>query len=283
MNKTRKTLLVTAVWLYVLPGIAHDRYILPSHTVLSGKTADVSLIASISNDMFHHDRPLGDNGKGTVPPSLKGFFSSLEPFVIHPDGSQTHENDWQAFTRFSARDVNLDRPGTYRVVLAQNKALMLTFRKKDGQPGRAFGSKAIVPEGATDVKRYTTSSRVETFLTLDKPSEASWKPTGKGLELSGDSHPNDLFVDEPASFQLFFGGQPLVGVNEVVLVREDTRHRNKRKEFQVKTDDQGRFQVTLDTPGFYLLKAEVARKGEPGSGFEEHYSSVFVTLEVFPQ
>lgn len=274
---------MTLLFIVATTALAHDRYLLPSHTVLSGEKESISLVASISNDMFHHDRPLGDDGQGNVPSRLKGLFASLQGEVIYPNGNVDKQHPWRAYARFSASDMNLTEHGTYRIGLNQKPSLMLTFKKKDGQGGRAFGKKAVAPEGATNVKRYMTSSRVETYVTLDAPSQAAWKPQGEGVELTGESHPNDLFVGEPAQFRLTRDGQALTKATKVTLVREDTRHRNQRKEIEVETDDTGAFTVTFPEAGFYLLKASTSEPGKAGSGIDAHYYSLYVTLEVFPE
>lgn len=41
------------------------------------------------------------------------------------------------------------------------------------------------------------ASRVETFVTMGKPSPLT--PSGKGLEVRYDTHPNDLVKGEPAT------------------------------------------------------------------------------------
>lgn len=266
-----------------LVGLAHDRYMLPSHTILSGRDGQVSLIASISNDVFHPDMPLGDDGQSKVSPRLKTLFASLQSQVILPDGKQVKGSPWRAYHRFSAADQQLEMAGTYRLGLVQESTPMVTFKRADGQHGRLFGADATLPDGASDVHRTTTSSRVETFVTLDQPTTASWKPTGVGLELSGPSHPNDLFVNESISWRLTYDGKPVGKDVEVTLVREDTRHRNQREPIAAKTDADGAFQVRFNHPGFYLLKASLARPGEAGSGFEKHYYSLYVTVEVFPE
>ncbi|CAM2009527.1 DUF4198 domain-containing protein [Acanthopleuribacter pedis] len=264
-------------------GFAHDRFIVPSHTILSGeKTKSVSLTASISNDVFHPDRPLGDNGKGWVPPSLKAYFDRMETTVILPDGSKDPSFALQSFRRFSAGDLELKQDGTYRISLVHDEAPMVTFTKADGSFGRAFGKEARVPEGATKVVRKTTASRVETFVTRNNANRAAIQPTGHLLELAGSAHPNDLFVGEAVSFQLFHAGKPLAKPAEVVLVRGGTRHRNQRDKIEATTDATGTFEVVFPEAGFYLLQTEVMVPGRPGSGMQEHWYSLFVTLEVFP-
>lgn len=269
---------------FSLSGLSHDRFMLPSHTVLSGEgTKEVSLIASVSNDMFHPDMAFGDNGKGNVKPSLKGFFSSLKSQIVTPDGKTLEDNIWQAFSRFSAGDVVMEKSGTYRVSLIQAPRLITFYKKADGSMGRIAGPDPKLPEGAKDAKTYLNSARVETYLTLNKPSKSALKISGVGLELGGESHPNDLFANEAARFQLFLDGKPLTKEVSVKAVRGGTRHRNQRELIETKTEKNGSFQITFPQAGFYMLKAEWDSPGKEGSGIEEESASLFVTLEVFPE
>lgn len=270
--------------LFVATVQAHDRYIVPSHTVLSGeKAAGVTLTASISNDIFHPDRPLGDNGRGAVPESLQAYFQRMKTVVVQPDGRIDAAFSLQAFQRFSAGDLRLEQDGTYRISLVHESSPMVTFTKADGTFGRAFGKDAAVPAGATNVVRKATASRVETFVTRNAPNTRALQPTGAGLELGGATHPNDLFVKEPAAFQLFLHGKPPGKPVTVTLVRGGTRHRNQRHKMELETDAQGRFQVVFPEAGFYLLQAEIMVPGPADSGLQEAWDSLFVSLEVFPE
>ena len=263
--------------------MAHERFILPSHTMLSGdKAQSVSFISSISNAIFHADKPLGDNGKGIVPEDLAPLFKQLRPIVIGPDGV-SDTMSWQAYSRFSAADTSLQLAGTYRIALVQSDVPMTTFIKSDGNKGRFFGSQGKVPEGASNIVRRTTASRVETYVSFNEPNNAALKSTGEGLELAGETHPNDLFVDEVINFQLTYQGKSLTKATRVKVVQGATRHRNQRDEHLIETDPQGNFSLTLTKAGFYLLSADIDVKGKDGSGFDIHHYSLYATLEVFPQ
>lgn len=263
---------------------SHDRFILPTHTTLSGDgEQNVSFISSISNDMFHPDRAFGDNGKGQVDPKLKGFFSMLESQIVFPNGDLKNENIWQAFTRFSAADLNLTGSGTYRIALVQPERLVTFFKKADGSTGRLTGPNPQLPDGATDKKSYLSSSRVETFVTLNKPTSAAVNPTGRGLELGGETHPNDLFVNEAAHFQLFYKGKPLSNAADVKVVLGNTRHRNQRNPISLKTKEDGTFDISFPDAGFYLLKANLVLPKDGNTDIDEKSAGLYVTLEVFPE
>jgi len=272
--------LASTVALVSLSSNAHERYILPSHTLLSGdKAQTVTLTSSISNDIFHPDRPFGDNGK--YQGDLENLFSILSSEMVNADGKVTQGPEWQAYTRLSVADVEIKHSGTHRVSLVQPDVFMTTFKKADGTPWRLFGKNPELPEGATDVVKRTTSSRVETFVTLNAPSKQATQPTGKGLEVMGHTHPNDLFVGENISMQLFFEGEPVSG--KVALIRGATRHRNDRDERVLKVNENGMFSFEAEHAGFYLLTAahDVSMSKDHEVDFK-HYG-LMLTLEVFPE
>lgn len=263
---------------------AHERFIVPSHTILSGdKPQAVTLTASISNAIFHPDRPLGDSNTGAKVGQLKTLFDLLQHEVILPNGEITHDTRWQAFERLSVADVRLKESGTYRIGLVQPDVHMTTFKKADGTPRRLFGKNHKLPNGATDIVRRTTSSRVETFVSLNSPTMVAVKPTGKGVELSGLTHPNDLFAGETAELQLFFNGKPLTEDVKVKVIKAGTRHRNDRNETSLPVSQNGNFTFTPKSAGYYFLAAETKVKVKQPADVDVKHFSLYVTLEVFPE
>jgi len=261
---------------------AHSRYILPTHTVLSGEgKAAVTFSASISNDIFHHDMPLGADGPtNNMPKPLQEIFKSLQTVVTQPNG-QKEAMTWHAFARQSVSDLNLNAPGTYQISINQPKLLVTTFKKENGEPDRVFGSIPL-PKNATDIVKREINAKTICYVTLNKPNKTALKPQGKGLELAGDSHPNDLFVNEKSSFRLLLNGK---GVKNAALslTKAGTKHRNQRNKITKETDKNGYFNITFDEPGFYLLEAEQHMKAAPGGAIDIRHHNLYITLEVFPE
>ena len=277
-------LVVPVFYFLSLSAIAHERFMLPTHTLLSGdKQQYVTLTTSISNDIFHPDKPFGDNGKGVQVTALKTLFSMLQPVVIQPDGHADNSMSWQAFQRMSIADTKLSDDGTYRVSLVQPEIAMTTFTRENGAPGRVFGLGAKLPENVTDIVRRSTTSRVETFISLNAPDFTSLKPIGSGLELGGKTHPNDLFVDEKVNFQLLFNGQPIKQKGQIKLIKGGTRHRNDRSEKLLEIDPKGHFTFTPKEAGFYFLVAKTQTTPQQPSTFDIQHFSLYLTLEVFAQ
>lgn len=275
-----KTMFAIAI-LYTLNANAHSRYILPSHTVLSGEdTQYVSISASISNDIFHPDMALGDDGNGKVTGPLKEIFKGLNYSVTEPDG-QTKQMIWHAFARNSVADLELKKEGTYKVEIEQPTLLMTNFKGANGNPARVFGE-APLPKDATDIVKRQINSRVVTYVTYNKPNKTALAPTGKGLELSCESHPNDIFVNEEGHFRLLLNGHPASNL-ELSITKSGTKHRNQREKIRIKTDKDGYFEIKFSESGFYLLEAEKEVKAEPGESVNYHSFSLYLTIEVFPE
>jgi len=285
VNNVTKTLLFLVLNLVVAFNVAsHERFMVPSHTLLSVvDSKKVTLIASISNAIFHPDMPLGDSNTGADVGDLADLFKLLKHQVINPKGDVNQNVRWQAFSRLSVADVEIKDTGTYRISLVQPDVAMTTFKKADGTPWRLFGTKPSLPAGATDVVRRTTSSRVETFVTLNAPSKAAVNPTGQGLELAGETHPNDLFALEAAQFQLFFNGKPLTIPAKVKVIKAGTRHRNNRNEQALSIDDEGKFTFIAQQAGFYFLAAETKVEAIDEPNVDVKHFSLYLSLEVFPQ
>lgn len=285
MMNTLKILGITFIFLAYSASLqAHGRYILPSHTQLSGEEErQLTLLASISNDIFHPDKPLGNNGGGDVNSFLSTIFKTLSASVTNPDGIKNNTIKWQAFSRQSIADITIDKPGTYRISLVQEPTAFTTFKKADGTPSRFFGDEQALPLGATDVVYHTTASRTETFITHNSPNTAALKTTGSGLELMGETHPNDLFVGEAANFQLFLDGKPIEKSVTVKLTRDGTKHRNQRKTLESETASSGLFSVTFEEAGMYMLEVEHSQAGAKTSGIDFHHYALYITLEVFPE
>lgn len=271
--------------LFSLSCTAHERYIQPTHTVLSGDLPQsVTLMASISNDMFHPDRPLGNNEKGIDVGNLKRLFSILKTEVIGPNGKVIAQPSWQAFQRMSVTDLTLTENGSYRVSMIQPPIRMTTFALPDGSHSRRFGANPELPDGATDITRRSTQSRVETVVTANEPTKVALESTGKGLELVGESHPNDLFAGETATFTLVLDGKKVdpntISIN---LTRGGTRHRNARQETALKVNENGVFSFTPKQAGYYFLQATATLPVPQPAEIDVKHISLMMTFEVFPE
>ncbi|WP_421739044.1 DUF4198 domain-containing protein [Caulobacter sp.] len=249
--KTRLLAVAAAGIALALPlsASAHRGWMVPSFTVLSGDGSWVTVDAAISNELFYPDhRPMRVDGV----------------VAIAPDGSTVKLQNVSTGQFRSTFDVQLTQPGTYKIVSASNS--VQASWTENGEIKRFRGSAddfaKQVPAGATDLKTIKGSNRNETFVTRDKPTTESLKPTGKGLELVPVTHPNDIVATEAATFKFVLDGKPAADL-DVTIVPGGARWRATPGEIKVKTGADGGFKVTLPEAGMYWINA-TARGGETG-------------------
>ncbi|KRC85709.1 Nickel uptake substrate-specific transmembrane region [compost metagenome] len=218
---------------------AHDVWIVPSSTVLSGTDSWVTVDAAVGNDKFYFNH---------APLRLDGLA------VTAPDGSAAEAENISRGKLRSTFDLQLKQSGTYRVAVV-NDGVFARW-KEDGKGKRYFGKPEgmaqAVPAKADDLEVSQSLGRVETFVTAGKPTAV--KPVGRGLELAPVTHPNDLFTDEAATFQMLLDGQPAAEL-EINVVPGGSRYRDKVGEIKLKTDKDGKFSVKWPQPGLYWIEA----------------------------
>lgn len=259
------TLALGALYLPV-DALAHNVWLLPSSTVLA-KAETITVDAAVSNDLFFFNHvPLG--------------LDNLE--IQGPDGQRlAAENPHRGKLR-SVFDLSLTQPGSYRLAVV-NRGLMASYKLK-GEQKRWRGSPEAfareIPAEATDLQVTENLGRVETYVTLGKPTLPGL--SGQGLELKALTHPNDLVSGEAARFVLLLDGQPASGI-EVLAIRGDTRYRNRQEEIKVVTDAQGQFAFTWPQPGMYWIEAASKDGRTAVKAAKERRLSYVVTLEVMGQ
>jgi len=245
---------------------AHNIWLLPSTTVLS-KGEWITVDAAVSNDLFFFNHvPL-----------------NIEKLVITaPDGSTLAPENTHRGKLRSVFDLNLTQAGTYHLAVV-NAGLFASYKDAAGQTKRWRGSPENlareIPAGAQDLKVTQSNGRVETFVTVGKPSAI--KLSRVGLELVPVTHPNDLVKGEKATLAFHVDGQPAAGL-EVTLVHGGTRYRDKVGEIKATTDAQGQFSVTWPQAGMYWVDADINDKKTTVPQATERRLSYVGTLEVLP-
>jgi uncharacterized GH25 family protein len=246
---------------------AHNAWLLPSTTVLS-KADVITVDAAVSNDLFvaNHNALRIDGLQITA-----------------PDGSALKPENEAKLKQRTVFDVNVAQPGTYRIAVVNTGAFASWKDKATGQPKRARGTAESiakdVPADATDVVITQSSGRIETFVTVGKPS--ALKPIGQGLELIPTGSPTDLVKGEKSTFTLNLDGQPAKDL-DVTVTAGNTQYRDKLEELKIKTDGKGQFSVTWPTAGMYWLDANAKDNKTTVPQARERRLSYAATLEVMP-
>jgi uncharacterized GH25 family protein len=263
-TRTLATALFFSAAALPLAANAHDQWIVPSSTVLSGQSTWITVDAAVGNDKFYFDH---------APMRLDNLA------VTAPDGSAVPAENMNRGKLRSTFDVPLAQVGTYRIAVV-NDGVFARW-KEGGTPKRYFGKAdglaQAVPAQAQDLEVTQSLGRVETFVTVGKPS--ALKPSGKGLELQQVTHPNDLVSGEKATFELLLDGKP---ANEmpVMVVPGGSRYRDKTEEVKLQTDKDGRFAITWPHAGMYWLEASAEDKNVTVQQAAKRRLSYSATLEV---
>ncbi|MBQ4859439.1 DUF4198 domain-containing protein [Pseudoalteromonas sp. MMG007] len=275
-----KTALIGALSLSALVSTsasAHGRWLHPSHTSLSGDKAHYVMIdASISNEIFAPDKAFKPKEKGAE-------YDDNLLMALAPNGEPVSDTIRAYYLkRKSSAAVSLSEEGTYHIAMTQTPRYMTFYKDAQGKRKRVFGKKseAKLPSDATQIKTTKMISTVDTFVSRNGTSKPAL--LGKGLELSGPTHPNDLFVGESAKFQLLQDGKPAGSGIEVSILKGDTRYRNERGEVKVTTDKGGFFTATWQEPGLYLIETS-SDVDVNEAGVDSGRYALFTTLEVAPE
>lgn len=296
----RLLLLAAASALLATPAIAHNAWIKPSATTVSGDDGWVTFDAAASTDVFNADHN---------PMQLE----QIKAFM--PDGAEAKlENAMRGRYR-STFDVHLTKPGTWRVgTLSMGVTGTYKLDGKDyrvggrggpppgaqgagpgGAPGAQRpagpggpgantnvtmvpgGPEFAPPAGATDVKLSMTANRYDVFVTLGNPTPI--KPSNKGLEMQPITHPADLIADEPGKFRFLVDGKPAANI-EVEVVPDGRRFRDSQGAITVKTDAKGEATVKWPSAGLYWLRAVYNDETSPRPGIAGRRFQYSATLEV---
>ncbi|MFN3877127.1 MAG: DUF4198 domain-containing protein [Brevundimonas sp.] len=266
MKKTIALLTLAAALAAPMAAQAHRAWLAPTATTLSGTDAWVGFDAGMSNQVFNPDH---------AAMRLNGLA------ITAPDGSAVQpENAMQGRYR-STFDAHLTQNGTYKIANVSS-GIMASYKLNGEQKrwrGAAAEYPAALPQGATDVQATRTASRIETFVTLNNPTDTVFTNVRDGLEMIPVTHPNDLVVGEPATFKLSKDGLPAAGL-EVTVARGGIRYRDNPEESTVTTGADGAFTVTWPEAGMYWLNASVRTPAE-GDTIASSASYVAV-VEVLP-
>lgn len=254
---------------------AHRSWMLPSSTQVEADESWVTIDGAISENLFDLDH---------MPLKFDGVT------VTGPGGVKVEPQNMSSGKLRSSFDLNLPKPGTYRITLA-SEAVFASYKEK-GEMKRWRGTPEAfakeVPQNAEDLRSTRMHNRLETFVTSGDTSELDAKPTGVGLELVPLTHPNELGVGQEARFRLLLDGKPAAGL-PVAVVPGGVRYRGVLNEILVKSDDKGEFAVTWPRAGMYWINTSypVRAAQAPGQAGQPpampaRRVSYSATLEVLP-
>ena len=273
----QKTVIALALAGAAFSAHAHKPWILPSSTfVENDREAWVTVDAAVSEGLFDIDH---------VPLRLDGLT------ITGPDGATLQPENVSNGKLRNSFDVKMAKKGTYKIALV-NQNVFASY-KVNGEMKRWRGLEANlakeVPADAQDLKVTRTSSRVETFVTANEPSDAVLKPTGAGLELVPVTNPTELRAGEKATWRFLVDGKPAANL-PFSLIPGGVRYRGTLNEVRFNTDAKGEITFTIPAAGMYLATASwpapqqgQAQGGQGGQQPPARRVTYAATVEVLPE
>ncbi|MBT1443622.1 DUF4198 domain-containing protein [Shewanella sp. JM162201] len=266
-----KKLLPLAALLLTPLAQAHDRWILPSHFNVSGEDGKgvwISADVSASERMFEFDKPFG----------------AEDVQIITPDGSAAKPAASFRGNRRAVFDYELTSDGTYKLEKEAKPRYFSRYKiKGQDKPARIAAdketAKAAMPKDGYELESALYFSRVESYVTLNKPSEQAFKPSGEFLELVPVTHPADFIEGEALTLSLLFNGKAAAGV-KVTVVADGMQYRNQAEETALSSDDKGQIRFTPPKAGRYLLHAELESPLPDTRLADKAVSEIFLTFEA---
>ncbi|WP_375749568.1 DUF4198 domain-containing protein [Vibrio sp. HN007] len=248
---------------------AHPRWILPSHFTVSKQGGDwLTFDVTASNGTFVFDKPA----------------SAEATYVLLPDGVKKRPDAVFKGKRRSVLDYYFEQEGTHKVAFVSGPDYYTSY--KAGESDELMWVKAskaerssVLPKQAKDVETKLFSNRVETYITLGKPTEKAFTIEGKFLELKPVTHPSDIVEGEPVTFQFFYEGEPQQGV-KAEITRDGTLYRNQPNEINVISDAKGEVTFTPQQAGRYLMKASYQGKLKDATLADFGSASLNLTFET---
>lgn len=249
---------------------AHNIWLQPSKTVLSvGQWVTV------------------DGGASTQPFVKDHAALRVDGLVITaPDGSTVEPQNVSTGKLNSSFDLQLTQEGTYKIgwVMLGMSAMWEEGGKRHRWPprGEAFteeGFAKAVPKNAENLRVSEMTRRLETYVTAGLPSDSALQPSGKGLELVPVTPFNDLYSDEPATFQLLLDGKPAAN-QSVEIIADGIRYRDAIDPLELSTDEDGRFTVEWPRAGLFWMSTGLRddRATAPATERSTSYTGVFEVL-----
>lgn len=239
---------------------AHMPYLLPNGFEV-GVRDHVTIEASFAEDAFV--------------PEVVMKSDSWE--VRGPDGAApitkvTYLRDLAVF------EVDTPKAGAYRISSGVRLGRLGKMYKAADGSWTVVGEEAPAPAGV-ELVPVQSVTQADVYVSKGEPTDDVLAPTGKALELRPITHPNKIFVGEPAKFELLFDGKPLAGAT-VEIFRSAGIYDGRKALTAVKTDAAGRFSLTAPDAGTYLTLVRHRAAAPAGSATAYRSYSHTLTFEA---
>lgn len=245
---------------------AHSRWILPTHFSMSSESGEWLMFdITASNEVFNVDKAMGAKNISILTPNNK-----VEKAASTFKGK-----------RKSVANYYVEGSGTFKITNNAEPSYFSSYKvgeKRERFRGNKAELKAKLPANATDIKTRFGLARIETYVTMNNPSD-NFGLDGKFLELAPITHPSEIVEGEEFRFKLLFNGKPQADV-VVEITMDNARYRNDPLTVKLKTDKSGELSFTPAQAGRYLLVAEYQQPALNKALADVETGEVFLTFEA---
>ena len=245
---------------------AHSRWLLPSHFTLSSEQGEwIAVDASASNEVFNVDKALSIYGMS----------------ILTPSGKKARPSSSYKAHRKSVADYFIEDSGTYKITNNASASYFSSYKVADKRQRARVNKaelKAMAPANATNLQTTYGLTRVETYITMNNPTE-NYGTDGQFLEMLPKTHPAEIVENEPATFTFTYHGKAQAGV-EVEIAPDGARYRNTPNVMKLITDKNGEITFTPAQAGRYLLIAEYQQEAKNKALADKEQGGVFLTFEA---
>ena len=199
--------------------------------------------------------------------------------VVLPDGVRDDFDVITPLHQVVILEESLRDEGTYRLTTGVRYGRKSQKALVDGKWVPVFGPDAQVPENATEVISSQTVTVADAYVTK---GASTWEPVNLGLGrlvLRPMSHPNEIYLEDGAEFEILFDGKPLAN-QSVEVKREGGTYENAKFEQHIETDENGILSLSFDRAGKYLIMTRHASPAPEGAEVDEHSHTTSLTFEV---
>jgi len=245
---------------------AHSRWLLPSHFSLSSEQGEwIALDATASNEVFNVDKALSIDALS----------------ILTPSGKRVRPSSTYKAHRKSVADYFVKDSGTYKITNNASASYFSSYKVADKRHRARVNKmelKAHAPANATELKTMYGLTRVETYITMNNPTE-NYGLEGNFLELHPKTHPSEIVENELVTFAFTYHGKAQAGV-EVEIMRDGGRYRNNPETLKLTTNNDGEITFTPAQAGRYLLIAEYQQDAKNKALADKEHGGIFLTFEA---
>ncbi|RYY77969.1 MAG: DUF4198 domain-containing protein [Moraxellaceae bacterium] len=226
---------------------AHQAYILPLSDLPQGK--QVLLHAGYTEDLFVPEFPL-----------------KAQYYRVNPQGQQQEIAPVTGLQSATLIELPLEQQGTYKIFAlvehstnyVQQKGIWKAVYDMPASQAPAASERPYLLSSEvkdTDQKRVSKAyGQVVSYVSKGSPTSQVLTPSGKGLELKFDQHPNQLKQAEGLAFQVLFDGKPVANTGLHVEQAGGVHADAAEDTPDAVSDKDGKVQIQFKQLGQYLIK-----------------------------